>query len=652
MPILLVTDLKRHFGAKEVLAGANLQVERGDKIGIVGRNGEGKTTLLRHVEGEETPDSGKVQIAKGARMAYVRQRPAFEPGQTVRAYVETGLDAVHELQAQLTDLEHKMGEVEGDALDSVLAKHGELSERMEFLGGWDADHRIESVMHGIGLDPALFEREASTLSGGEKSRTALARELVSAPDLLLLDEPTNHLDLEGIEWLEAYLKDLKSAVVIVSHDRRLLNRAVTKIVELEHGKTNAYPGNYSKYLALKEERFEVQFREWKQQSEHIRKEENFIKKHMGSQRTAEAKGRQKKLSHIVRVPEPHHDVRRPRLKLKEVARGGEMVLEGLDLSVGYGDVPLLQGVDVRLGRGDRLGIVGPNGAGKTTLLKVLAGMMQPLEGELRFGHKAQVGYYDQNTSHLDDNESVYEHIRIRYPQMTHLEIRSHLAKFLFRGDEVEAIVGRLSGGERARVALALLMLESPSWLAMDEPTNHLDLAARTAIEEFLADFPGALVTISHDREFLDGLCNQVLEIRTDGTARQLAGNYSDWRELLAGEREDAEAAKQKQRDAQKKAAAKAAEKQAAKEKQQQQASAKKKGGGGGKQKGSRPRNPWAFERLEADIVKLEGERDELLAAMQQEENYTDAARMTDLQYRHAEVERELDEKNETWANWE
>jgi len=644
MAILIVTDLKRHFGAKEVLAGANLQVERGDKIGIVGRNGEGKTTLLRHVEGEETPDSGKVQIAKGARMAYVRQRPAFQPGQTVRQYVETGLDAVHALQAELTELEHQMGEVSGDELDAVLAKHGELSERMEFLGGWDADHRIESVMHGIGLDPALFEREAGTLSGGEKSRTALARELVSAPDLLLLDEPTNHLDLEGIEWLEAYLKDLKSAVVIVSHDRRLLNRAVTKMVELDRGKTVSYPGNYSKYLGLKEERFEVAHREWKQQSELIRKEENFIKKHMGSQRTAEAKGRQKKLSHIVRLEEPHHDVRRPRLALKSVARGGEMVFEGLDLTVGYDDAPILTGVDVRLGRGDRLGIVGPNGAGKTTLLKVLAGLMQPMDGELRFGHKAQVGYYDQNTSHLDDAESVYEHIRIRYPQMTHLEIRSHLAKFLFRGDEVEAVVGRLSGGERARVALALLMLESPSWLAMDEPTNHLDLAARTAIEEFLADFPGAIVTISHDREFLDGLCNQVLEIRPDGTARQLAGNYTDWRSLLSDEREAEETAKQKKRSAEKKAAAKAAAKA------EQQAAAKK--SGGGKKKSSRPRNPWAFERLEADIVKLEAERDELLAAMQKEENYTDAGRMTDLQYRHAEVERELEEKNETWANWE
>ena len=633
MSILIVSGLKRQFGAREVLAGADLQVEIGDKIGIVGRNGEGKTTLLRHIEGEEQPDAGKVVIGRGARLGYVRQTPDFAPGQTARAYVETGMDVVREVQAKLTKLEDEMSTAEGDRLDAVMHEHGELLERMEFLGGWDAEHKVEAVMSGIGLDASLWDREAATLSGGEKSRTALARELIAAPDILLLDEPTNHLDLEGIEWIEEYLRHIKSAVVIVSHDRRLLDRAVTQIVELDRGRTTKWPGNYSKYLELKAERFESDHRVWKQQTEYIRKEENFIKKHMGSQRTAEAKGRLKKLSHIERVPEPHHDVRRPRLAMKKVARGGEMVFEGLDLDVGYDGVPLLSGVNVRLGRGDRLGIVGPNGAGKTTLMKVLAGMMDPLGGELRFGHKASVGYYDQNTSHLDDSETIYEHIRIRYPQMTHLQIRSHLARFLFRGDEVEAVVGRISGGERARVALALLMLEEPSWLAMDEPTNHLDLAARTAIEEFLADFPGALITISHDREFLDGLCNQVLEIRTDGTARQLPGNYTDWRNLLAEERE----AKLADRDAKKKQAKATARKASPSNKSS--APAKK------------IRNPWAFERLEAEIMQLEGQRTELLAEMEKPENYKDASRMADLQYRQAELERDLEQKNEEWANW-
>jgi ATP-binding cassette subfamily F protein 3 len=640
MSILIVSELKRQFGALEVLRGVSFAVERGDKIGIVGRNGEGKTTLLRHIEGEEKSDSGRVMIAKGSRMSYVRQRPNFGETQTVRAYVESGLDAIHELQAQLTVCEEQMCVLEGEHLDVIMHRHGELLERMEFLGGWDADHRVGAVMHGIGLDEELFERDPRSLSGGEKSRVALARELVSAPDLLLLDEPTNHLDLEGIEWIEGYLQDLKSAVVIVSHDRRLLNRATTQILELVHGKTTKYPGNYDKYLMLKQERFDSDHKIWKQQSEMVRREENFIRKHMGSQRTAEAKGRAKKLTHVVRVQQPHHDVRKPHLNMGDVARGGEMVFEGLGLDVGYDDTPLLMDVDVRLGRGDRLGIVGPNGAGKTTLLKVLASMMEPLGGELRFGHKASVGYYDQNTSHLDDAESVYEHVRIRYPQMTHLEIRSHLAKFLFRGKDVEAIVGRLSGGERARVALALLMLESPSWLAMDEPTNHLDLAARTAIEEFLSSFPGAIITISHDREFLDSLCNSVLEIRTDGSARQMPGNYTDWRNTLNAEREqknvDKETAKKRQKDANRNAQARA------------DAGGKK---GGKKQNQPKVRNPWAFEKLEQAIEKLETKRNKMLADMQTENVYKDASKLTDLQYALAEVERDLEQKNTEWAAW-
>lgn len=640
MSILIVSELKRQFGALEVLRGVSFAVERGDKIGIVGRNGEGKTTLLRHIEGDEKPDAGKVMIAKGSRMSYVRQRPNFGEHKTVRAYVESGLDAIHALQANLTKLEEDMCVVEGDRLDTIMHRHGELVERMEFLGGWDADHRVGAVMHGIGLEDELWERDPNTLSGGEKSRVALARELVSAPDLLLLDEPTNHLDLEGIEWIEGYLKDLKSAVVIVSHDRRLLNRATTQILELVNGVAVKYPGNYDKYLMLKLERFDSDYKTWKQQSEMIRKEENFIRKHMGSQRTAEAKGRAKKLTHVTRVEQPHHDVRKPHLNMGNVARGGEMVFEGLGLDVGYDNTPLLSDVNVRLGRGDRLGIVGPNGAGKTTLLKVLAGMMDPLGGELRFGHKASVGYYDQNTSHLDDTESVYEHVRIRYPQMTHLEIRSHLARFLFRGKDVEAIVGRLSGGERARVALALLMLESPSWLAMDEPTNHLDLAARTSIEEFLSEFPGAIITISHDREFLDALCNSVLEIRTDGSARQMPGNYTDWRNALISERDqknvDKEKAKQRQKDVGRASQAKV------------EANNKKVGKKQGKPK---VRNPWAFDKLEQAIEKLESKRNTMLADMQKEDIYKDASRLTDLQYALAEVERDLESKNEEWANW-
>jgi len=262
MTLLLVERLKRHFGAHEVLAGIDMRIDAGDKIGCVGRNGGGKSTLLRLIEGEDAPDEGRVVLTRGTRLGYVPQRPEFAPGQTVRAYVESGLEDVHRVAAELEAVGERMAEADGDELDRLVARHGELGEHMEQMDGWNTDQRVESVLSGIGLAAPFWEREARTLSGGEKSRTALARELVSAPDLLLLDEPTNHLDLAGIEWIEAYLRELKGAVLIVSHDRRLLNRAVGSIIELEFGRLRRYPGNYDAYLRLRAERFESEYRAW------------------------------------------------------------------------------------------------------------------------------------------------------------------------------------------------------------------------------------------------------------------------------------------------------------------------------------------------------------------------------------------------------
>ncbi|HVQ25277.1 MAG TPA: ABC-F family ATP-binding cassette domain-containing protein, partial [Planctomycetota bacterium] len=351
----------------ECLRGIDLNVARGDKLGCVGRNGAGKTTLLRLIEGEETADQGTVQLERGARIGYVVQRPVFAPGLTVRAFVEQGLEFVRAVEAELDSVGHDMAEAAGPALDALTKRHGDLLARMEFLGGWERERRVETVLSGIGLDASFWEREAHTLSGGEKSRACMARVLVSVPDVLLLDEPTNHLDLAGIEWLEEFLRGLKSAVLLVSHDRRLLDRLVETIVEVEAGGLTRYTGNYSKYVALKEERFQHALRTWELQQERIRKEEGFIKKHMGSQRTGEAKGRQKKLDNLERVGRPYNDVRRPRIRVQSVERGGEIVLEAHDLVVGHG-APLVSDVDMRLGRGERVGLVGPNGAGKTTLL--------------------------------------------------------------------------------------------------------------------------------------------------------------------------------------------------------------------------------------------------------------------------------------------
>jgi ATP-binding cassette subfamily F protein 3 len=625
MTVLTLSGLRKSHGASDILLGVDLTVARGDKLGCVGRNGAGKTTLLRLIEGDEVPDAGTVQLERGARIGHVEQRPHFPPGLTVRAFVEQGLDEVHAIERELEEVSHAMAEAGGEALELLTRRHGDLTARMEFLGGWEADRRIETVLSGIGLDASFWEREARTLSGGERGRASLARVLVSVPDVLLLDEPTNHLDLTGIEWLEDFLRNLKSAVLIVSHDRRLLDRLVDSILEIERGRLVRYPGNYGRYVELKAERHKAELRAYEDQQDFIRKEEQFIRIHMGSQRTGEAKGRQKKLEHVVRLERPYLDVRRPVIRMQAVERGGERVVAARGVTLGHGDAALLRGVDLTVGRGERVGIVGPNGSGKSTLLRTLAGRLRPLAGEVEQGHGAACGYFDQDTSDLRDDATPYQEIRRDLPVATDLEVRSHLARFLFRGDEVDRQVARLSGGERARLSLARLVLQKPSWLALDEPTNHLDLPGRTALEEMLGEFPGALVFVSHDREFLDQLATRIVEVR-DGRVRSFTGNYSEYRATLAAEREDERARAEEQK-------ARAAAARPA------------------KAAGPVPRkakNPWLLEKLEGEIMALEEEQKTLHDSLATEEVYRDATRLRETQTRLAELEVELAEKNARW----
>jgi ATP-binding cassette subfamily F protein 3 len=640
--ILSLENLKKHYAAQEVLSGATIKIDPGEKIGIVGRNGGGKTTLFRLIMGLETPDWGKIVLRKGTDVGCVDQRPTFEPGVTVRSYIEGGMARAKQAVVDLEQVLEDMGSAQGDRLDQLMARQSELTDRVEMLGGWDIERRVEKVMGGIGLPEDLWERDPATLSGGERGRTAMARALAGGHDLLLLDEPTNHLDLPGIEWIEDYIKNLQGAVLCISHDRRLLTNAVESIFELERGHLIRYTGNYKKYIFLKEERYQANKKAYDVQREVIRKEEAFIKKHMGSQRTAEAKGRMKKLSHVERLQAPFHDVRRPTIKTPEAKRGGEKVFEAQNLAGGYGDTVVWQGVNMRVGRGERIGIVGRNGIGKTTLLKILAGRATAMSGHVERGHGSECGYYDQETGDFLPDGTPMSEIRRRYPSMTDGQIRSHLALFLFRGDEeIEKPVISLSGGERARLALSLLVMETPSWLAMDEPTNHLDLAGRTALEEMLSGFDGALVLISHDRELLDDLCNRIVEIDTD-SLESYDGNYSFWRAAKAAQLAEEQAGKArdlvKKKDVAKKAADKQAKTSSSKNKSKSSSSKK-------------PHNPYKFKKLEERIMALEEKLEKLNGMLTKEEVYRDANKMRDMQFDIAEAENELTKANEEWESW-
>ena len=648
MSLLSLDNVKKYYSSQEVLSGANLRIDPGEKIGIVGRNGGGKSTLFRLIEGLETPDWGKITIRKDTDIGFVAQRTHFEPGTTVRAYVESGMARAHEALQSLERVVDEMGEATGERLDRLLVEQGHWTERVEVLGGWEIERRVETVLGGIGLPEELWERDPLTLSGGEKGRTSMARALAGGHDLLLLDEPTNHLDLPGIEWIEDFIRTMQGAVLVISHDRRLLTNAVDFILELERGKLVRYAGNYKKYLQLKEERYASDSKAFQIQQEVIRKEEAFIKKHMGSQRTAEAKGRMKKLSHVERLERPFHDVRKPVIRAPEAKRGGEKVFETHDLSGGYGDKLVWEDINFRVGRGDRVGVVGRNGIGKSTLLKILAGIATAKGGSVERGHGAECGYYDQETGHFLPDGTPMSEIRRRYPHMTDGQIRSHLALFLFRGDEeIEKPVTTLSGGERARLALSLLVMETPSWMAMDEPTNHLDLAGRTALSEMLAAFDGALVLISHDRELLDELCTRIVEIHEDGI-RNYDGNYSFWRNAKAAELVEKQANAARKKTQQKAAAKREAEKQKA-----PAAGANAKGGKskGSSPKGKKPHNPYKFKKLEERIMSLEEKLEKLNGMLINEEVYRDADKMRDVQFEIAEVEDQLSVANEEWESW-
>ncbi len=638
MTLLVLTDVHKHYAARTVLDGASLQVDPGEKLGLVGPNGGGKTTILRLVEGLEEVDGGQVALRRGTRIASVPQRPEFPPGESVHAHVTGGL---HELRAAVAE-HHAVSDAlaalhDAPAPDAteerrLIAEQDRLAHLVDALGGWHTDHRVEQVLAGVGLAPELWEREACTLSGGEKSRTALARALVGGHELLLLDEPTNHLDLQGIEWIEGYLKSLPGAVLVVSHDRRLLDRAVDSIIELEHGRLSRYPGGYTQYVRLREERYEAERRAWQEQQDYVRKEDAFIRRYLAGQRAAEAKGRRTRLERLERLPEPRHDVRRPVLSLPSSDAAGNLVLDAEGLVGGYDGRRLFSEVSLRVGRGERVGIVGRNGTGKTTLLKILAGRAAPLAGSVRHGSRAACGYYDQESGGLDERGTVMSELRRDHPKMTDGEARDWLARFLFRGDEVDKPVTVLSGGERARLVLARLIRNRPTWLALDEPTNHLDLPGTTALEEALSQYDGALVMVSHDRQLLDDLCTRIVEVGTDGPGvargvRDFPGNYSAWRA-----RRDEEAAGAAERRAEKRASRVAAPVAAP-----AAAPATRK-----------PKNPWKLKQLEGRIMVLEEERLRLHGQCASPEAAGDPRRLRLATERLAQLDAELAAAYSEW----
>jgi ATP-binding cassette, subfamily F, member 3 len=529
-------NVRKSFGTKDVLVDATWQHDPGRIVGLVGRNGAGKTTVLKIVQGLVEPDGGKRFLAGGTTFASLDQAVEPEGDEPLRAFVARAQEPLLELERTMRSLEEAISlhGADGDraALDALLTEHEGVREHFERAGGYEADSRIDRVLDGVGLPRALWDRPVGELSGGQKHRAQIARLLLTDAPVLLLDEPTNHLDVSGIEFLEGWLVERKTSAglsaLVVSHDRRFLDAVADRIVEVAHGRLEEYPGDYATYRKLKAERDRLRAKEAEKQRQMIERTEDFIRRNIAGQKTKQAQGRRKMLARIERIEAPREDANDVSIRFEEARVSGGRVLEAKKIVPGYAETgPLMQPVSFLLRRGDRMALWGPNGCGKTTLLKNLARVLPPLSGSAAPGVGVLVGYYDQEMGDLAPNATALDVVMDLDPTMKENEARDFLALFDFRGDEVFQKIATLSGGEKGRLSLARIVFGGANFLLLDEPTNHLDLDAREQLEEALADFEGAIVFVSHDRWFVDRIATQIFEIGPGGTVEVHDGNYSD-----------------------------------------------------------------------------------------------------------------------------
>jgi ATP-binding cassette subfamily F protein 3 len=529
MSIIVAERVAKSYDPQDIFWDVSCSVAHGDRIALVGRNGTGKTTLLRILAGLERPTAGRVHRAKALRIGYLPQGARLEGDRTLWQEMMAAFESLREMESQIHQLELDMADP--DRAQDALEAYASLRDRYERLGGYSYQDRAKHVLMGLGFPPEEQDKPLDHLSGGQKTRAFLARLLLESPDLLLLDEPTNHLDLQAIEWLEGYLNSWSGTVILVAHDRYFMDRVVHKVWELAFGQLDVYSGNYSHYVQQRAERYERRMKEYKAQQQFIAKEEDYIQRYMAGQRSRQAKGRLKRLDRFkenealdrARV---EHTIR---LHLQQPLRSGEKVMWTQDLAIGYNsDEPLFYCPDLDLRRGECVALLGPNGSGKTTFLKTLLGQTEPLSGYARLGASLKLGYFAQVHADLNPDRSVLETI-LEVKDLPLGEARSFLARFLFTGDDVFKRIGDLSGGEQSRVALAKLVLQRANFLLLDEPTNHLDIASQEVLEKVLDDFPGTIVLVTHDRYLVDRLASQlwILDIE-ERSLKVVQGTWAEY----------------------------------------------------------------------------------------------------------------------------
>lgn len=527
MERIRMIGLGKSFGVRQVFSNVSFEIKEGDRIALVGPNGAGKSTLLKCILGIEELDEGQVVMSPVASIGYLQQNVNLGDA-SLAEEIETAWEDVHALENKLQELTTYLETHE--ASESDLQRLDYLQNRLEWLGGYDYEQKTKRIVYGLGFTDEDLYKPANAFSGGQKTRINLAKALVRRPDFLFLDEPTNHLDMEMLEWLEGYLSSYRGGILIVSHDRYFMDRIVTGVVELDHHKATTYRGNYSRYVAQREERLKADTIAYEKQQEYIKKTEEYIDKYRAGIKSKMARGRQSQLNRLERLeaPETSHSLD---FKFPPAAMSADKVLVLDHVSIGYKtDDPIIDDVSVVVRRGESVALIGPNGAGKSTMVKAIVGELFPIEGHIDIGNRVQVGYFSQEHEELHDRWQVVDEIINNY-NFTEEKARNVLGSFLFKGDDVFKLVGDLSGGERARLALLKLFLQGDNFLILDEPTNHLDVPTREIVERALQQFGGTCFIISHDRYFLDQVSTRTLVLENKGFTEYL-GNYSYYKEKL------------------------------------------------------------------------------------------------------------------------
>lgn len=627
MPILSLTNIKKSYIDEETIKDANLIVEDKDKIGLIGINGSGKSTLFNIITENLSYDDGEIFRKKDLKIAYLEQQLSLHQEGSIYNNCLSIFKDLIELEKNLRKQEHIIAE-NPDNLDDELMKYQRLQDEFHKRDGYSYNSKIRGTLIGLGFSEEDFSKDISTLSGGQKSRVALAMLLLQDADLLLLDEPTNHLDIDAISWLEKYLKDIDKAIIVISHDRYFLNNIVSKIVLLENGETKTYKGNYDKYMRQRKKDFEVLKRQYEDQQKEIKRQEEIIKKYMNLGRDRfikQGKSRKKMLDKMQRIEMPSSN-KKTKLSFAPKKTSGRDVLEIKDLSKSFGDHLVFHDLNAFVYKNDKIGLIGPNGVGKSTLFKIIAKEIQETSGEVKIGSNVDIAFFYQELDNLSLDKTVMDEIWDEFPKLEHFQIRKYLAEFLFVGDDIFKTIDELSGGERGRLSLLKIMLKGANFLVLDEPTNHLDIDSKEILEDALLKYEGTVLSISHDRYFLNKTVDKIFEMKEDGINIFL-GNYDYYLEKTSESDPEEENFKtrteiQKER------------KEEREERQKNKALRKKK------------------EKLEEEIATIEEKLSTIDSKLADSNTYSDYQKANDLSIERESLANTVEELYETWMELE